>query len=66
MNIVRGIAKEALQVLIPLLSAKVRKGLEEMVDRLESLAAGTENEYDDLLVDLLRAAVEYPGPNDES
>lgn len=66
MSAIRSIAEEALQILVPHLSTQIREVLEDAVDKLDSLSQGTENEYDDALVELLRSAVDYPGPSDDS
>jgi len=60
MSVVGSIVEEFLEILVPRLSSKVREALERAVDELDRLAEDTENEYDDELVTLLRAAVGYP------
>lgn len=59
-SILMNLAAEALQILIPRLSDFVREKLVELVHELDERAAETENEWDDQLVDLLKAAIQAP------
>jgi len=61
-SVLQGIAEEVLQTLVPVLSNKLREALVSSVHRLEEIAKGTDNEYDDALVKILRSAVDVPGP----
>ena len=61
-SVLQGIAEEVLQTLVPVLSNKLREALVSSVNKLEEIAKGTDNEYDDALVKILRSAVDVPGP----
>lgn len=57
-TVLQNLAIEALQTITPFLSNAVRELLVEGIEELEELAQETENEYDDALVIILRAAVD--------
>ena len=59
-SMLRGIASEVLQILVPALSDAVRTLIVAAVEDLENAAQSTENEYDDALVDILRSGIDVP------
>jgi len=57
-----GIASEVIATLVPLLSDHIRDLFIELTNQLEEAAEKTENEFDDALVEILRAAIDAPEP----
>jgi len=56
-SMLRGIASEVLQILVPALSDAVRSLFIAAIEDLENAAESTENEYDDALVDILKEGI---------